>query len=85
MAEHLIELLSEILGMLLYALGTSILAILGTVVEKSGIQYITAGDTILGIWCIGIGIIVLCSGYLLATDKLFPQIRVLARRRFASI
>ena len=77
MVDYLAEPLWELLGTLLYVLGASALTILGAVAEQSGMQFMTAGDTILGLWAIGVGLIALYGGYILTTDKLFPQIRAL--------
>jgi hypothetical protein len=79
MVDYISEPVLEILGMLLYGLGAGTLAILGTVAEQSGMQFMMAGDTTLGLWAIGVGLIALYAGYFLTTDKLLPQMRALMR------
>lgn len=79
MVDYITEPVLEILGTLLYVFGTGALAVLGIVAEQSGMQFMTAGDTTLGLWSIGVGLIALYAGYLLTTDKLVPQMRTLMR------
>jgi hypothetical protein len=71
----MVEYFVELLGTLLYVLGTGALAIAGVIAEQSGMQFVTAGDPILGVWLIGVGLIALYAGYFLATDKLLPRLR----------
>lgn len=81
MVEYINELAIELLGMLVYALGAGTLSILGIGAEQAGVHTLTAGDPTLGLWLVGIGLLALGGSYLLVTDKLLPQIRLLAQGR----
>lgn len=73
----MVEYFAELLELLLYLLGTGALTIAGVIAEQSGMQFITAGDTTLGLWSIGVGLIAIYAGYMVATDKFIPHMRVL--------
>lgn len=74
----LAESLSELLGILLYAVGAGALTVLGAIAEQAGAQSLTAGDATLGVWFVAVGLVALYGSYLLTTDKLLPQLRALA-------
>lgn len=80
MVDYIADPVLEILGTALYGLGTGVLAVLGTAAEQYGMQFMSAGDTTIGLWAIGVGLIALYAGYILATDKLLPQMRTLRYR-----
>lgn len=71
-----IELL-EIIGS---AIGTVVFTLGGFLVEQAGLQNVLTGQTTLGVWEAGIGILFLFIGtYMFGYQELWPRLQVLAR------
>jgi len=65
------QILLELLG---YVIGASALTVLGVLAEYSGLQHLTGGEPILGLWFAGFGIILLYGGtYLLGYEKVLKE------------
>ncbi|MFQ3318978.1 MAG: hypothetical protein ACI8UR_002401 [Natronomonas sp.] len=69
------ELLIASLELLVYGLGTGVLAIAGLFAEWSSMSYFTAGNLKFTIWLVVIGAIALYASFSLGTEKLLPLLR----------
>jgi len=63
-----------IIELLAYVLGASALTVLGLLAEYSGLQHLSAGETVLGLWFAGFGVVLLYGGaYLLGYEKVLKK------------
>lgn len=75
MSELLAESIGELLGVVFYAVVASVLTVLGAVAELASFQELTAGQTVLGLWEVGAGVILLYAGLNVVTDFVLPKVR----------
>lgn len=71
----MLETLSEILPELFYAVLASGLTLLGLFVENLGIQNLTGGQTTMGMWMAGVGVLALYAGFKVLQEKVLPGLR----------
>jgi K+ transporter len=63
-----------LIELLAYILGAGVLTVLGVLAEYSGLQHLTGGEPILGLWFAGFGLILLYGGtYLLGYEKVLKE------------
>ena len=63
-----------IIELLAYVFGASALTVLGLLAEYSGLQHLSGGETVLGLWFAGFGVILLYAGaYLLGYEKVLKR------------
>ncbi|WP_121820869.1 hypothetical protein [Halostella salina] len=59
-----------LIELFVYALGAGALTLLGLATEYSGLQQLTGGDPVLGLWFTGFGVVLLYAGvYLLGYEQ----------------
>lgn len=72
-----VELLVALAELAVYALGAVVLTAFGLVTENTGVQTVTAGEPVLGLWMVGLGAVALVGAYLVTTDRFLPRLRTL--------
>jgi len=75
MKELLYGSAGELLGVVVYGLVASVLAILGTVAEITASQNLATGHTTIGVWEAAVGLVLLYAGYNVLTDFVLPELR----------
>ncbi|WP_101295213.1 hypothetical protein [Halegenticoccus soli] len=79
MQELLAELLSELVAVVLLALGTGTLTTVGLYLERLSFEAFTSGRVTFALWVAGMGALALYFGpYLMGYTELLPRIRALA-------
>ncbi|MFC6837204.1 hypothetical protein [Halomarina ordinaria] len=76
MKGTLLEPALEALSVLVYAVVTTALTVLGLFAEQAGANAL-ATDQTLGLWMVGMGAVALVGAYLVATGRLLPRARAL--------
>jgi hypothetical protein len=69
------ETVVDLLSVAFYALVASVLTLLGTFVELSSLRDLTAGQTVLGLWEVGVGVLLVYAGINVLTDFVVPGLR----------
>ena len=77
MSEFAVGSVAELLGLVFYAVVASVLTVLGTVAELASVQNLTGGQTVLGLWEVGVGLLLLYAGINVVTDFVLPKVREL--------
>jgi len=67
----------QLLGVVFYAVVASVLTVLGAVAELASVTELTAGQTVLGLWEVGVGLLLLYAGVSVLTDLVLPALREL--------
>jgi len=67
--------IAELLGVVFYAVVAGILTVLGAIAELASVQQLTGGETILGLWEVGVGILLFYAGVSVVTDFVLPGLR----------
>jgi hypothetical protein len=80
MSELVAESVGELVGVVFYAIVASVLTVLGAIAELASLQELTAGQTVLGAWEVGVGILLLYAGLNVATDFVLPGLREVRSR-----
>lgn len=63
-----------IIELLAYVLSAGVLTVLGLLAEYSGLQHLTGGEPVLGLWFAGFGVILLYAGaYLIGYEKVLKR------------
>jgi hypothetical protein len=75
MKELLYGSVGELLGVVVYGVVASALAILGAVAEITASQNLLAGHTTIGVWEGVVGLVLLYAGYSVLTDFVLPELR----------
>ncbi|MGM0591413.1 MAG: hypothetical protein ACQETI_07260 [Halobacteriota archaeon] len=72
----LVELLAELGAIAFFATGTVVLSGVGIYLEELGLETISAGQTKLGLWIAGMGLMAFYFGpYLMGVTELLPRVR----------
>ncbi len=74
MYEPLMELGTEALAVVAYAVGTLALSLLGLVAEYNSLQQLLGGDKLLAGWFAVMGVVALAFAVNLGREKLLPRI-----------
>jgi hypothetical protein len=78
MRELASEVSVELLEVIASALGTIVFTLGGFLVEQDGLQHYVLGQTTVGAWEIGMGLLFLVIGtYLLGYQEFWPRLRAL--------
>jgi hypothetical protein len=76
MLELLIKTAAETAPLLVFAVGSGVLSLVGIELERLGLQSLSAGETTLGAWFIFMGIAALYAGiYVVGYHELRPRLR----------
>jgi hypothetical protein len=76
MYELLAETVPELGAILFFAVGSSALSTLGVYLEELAIETLAAGQTTLGLWFAGFGLVAFYFGlYLFGYTELLPRVR----------
>jgi hypothetical protein len=76
MNDVLAESVVESLSLALTALLSGVLTVAGLLIERAGLQELILGNTVLGLWELGMGSIPLIVGvYLMGYQRLWPELR----------
>lgn len=65
----------ELLSVVFYAVVAGVLTVLGAVTELASVQQLTGGQTMLGLWEVGVGILLLYAAVNVVTDFVLPGLR----------
>lgn len=66
---------AEVLGVVFYAVVASALTTLGLFAELASLRNLLAGQTVLGLWEVGVGVLLLYAGINVVTDFVLPGLR----------
>lgn len=77
MSEFVPGSVPELLGLVFYAVVASVLTVLGAVAELASIQNLTAGQTVLGLWEVAVGVLLFYAAVNVVTDFVVPKLREL--------
>ena len=75
----ILELLPELVEVLFFGLGTAVLSIAGTYLERLAFIMLQSGDQTMGLWAGVMGAVVLTFAYLIGTDKFATKLKQLKR------
>jgi hypothetical protein len=64
-----LELLSELLELFVFSIGSAGLSVAGLYIERFALTSAQTGRTVIAVWAAVIGCVVLAFAYLMATDK----------------
>lgn len=67
----------QLLGVVFYAIVASVLTVLGAFAELASVTELTGGQTVLGLWEVGVGLLLLYAGISVLTDLVLPALREL--------
>lgn len=67
----------QLLGVVFYAIVASVLTVLGALAELASVAELTGGQTVLGLWEVGVGLLLLYAGISVLTDLVLPALREL--------
>jgi len=71
MRDSLIEAFIELSVFLLYGIATTMLAVLGTLFEYRSYLMTSNGETAIGLWIGGLGVVLLVFAYRIGRDKMW--------------
>lgn len=71
---------AELLGVVFYAVVASVLTTLGLFAEVASLQNLMAGQTVLGLWEVGVGVLLVYAGFNVVTDFVLPGLREVRSR-----
>ena len=68
----------EILELLALLLGAGVASFVGISIERFGIAAVMGGDLVVGLWAVGMGMVVLYVGIVaLGVERVLPRVRAL--------
>lgn len=70
--KEILVVLVELLG---YGLAAVALTAVGVLAELNSLSYLSAGNTIFGVWLAVMGMIALYAAFSVGTDKVLPRLR----------
>jgi hypothetical protein len=71
---ELLDLLPELVELVVLGLATTGLSLAGTYIEQFALTTLQHGDTVLGLWAVFFGAVVLLFAFRIGTDKLATRV-----------